>query len=198
MTKSRLEAFSDGVLAIIITIMVLELKVPEEEDGYTLHSLAPLVPTFLSYLLSFIYVGIYWNNHHHMFQMADKINGRVLWKNLNLLFWLSLIPVTTAWMDKHYAHPIPVALYGFVLLMSGIAYVILQNELIRIGGPECKLAKAVGTDVKGKISWILYLAGIGGSFIFPWIGIIIYIIVALIWFIPDKRIEKRYTDHDAF
>ncbi|ANH83811.1 hypothetical protein A8C56_09110 [Niabella ginsenosidivorans] len=198
MTKSRLEAFSDGVLAIIITIMVLELKVPEAEGGYTLKSLMPLIPTFLSYLLSFIYVGIYWNNHHHMFQMADKINGRVLWKNLNLLFWLSLVPFTTAWMDKHYDRPIPVALYGVVLLMSGLAYVILQNELIRIGGPECKLAKAVGTDAKGKASWILYLAGIGGCFIAPWIGIAIYTIVAVIWFIPDKRIEKLYTDQDAF
>ncbi|MCD2421451.1 TMEM175 family protein [Niabella pedocola] len=193
MTKSRLEAFSDGVLAIIITIMVLELKMPEGESEQDLKALIPLIPTFLSYILSFIYVGIYWNNHHHMFHLVDKINGAVLWKNLNLLFWLSLVPFTTAWMDKHYDKPIPVALYGFVLLMAGIAYVILQKELIKIGGPDCKLAKAVGTDAKGNASWILYLAGISGSFISPWIGIGIYALVAIIWFIPDKRIERFYS-----
>ncbi|WP_300601066.1 TMEM175 family protein [Niabella sp.] len=193
MTKSRLEAFSDGVLAIIITIMVLELKVPEAAEAQNLKALIPLIPTFLSYVLSFIYVGIYWNNHHHMFHMVDKINGRVLWKNLNLLFWQSLVPFTTAWMDKHYDKPIPVALYGFVLLMAGIAYVMLQKELIKIGGPDCKLAKAVGSDTKGNASWMLYLVGIGGSFISPWIGIGIYALVAIIWFIPDKRIEKFYS-----
>ncbi|MBO9595938.1 MAG: DUF1211 domain-containing protein [Niabella sp.] len=193
MTKSRLEAFSDGVLAIIITIMVLELKVPEGENEQGLKALIPLIPTFLSYILSFIYVGIYWNNHHHMFHLVDKINGAVLWKNLNLLFWLSLVPFTTAWMDKHYDKPIPVALYGFVLLMAGIAYVILQKELIKIGGPDCKLAKAVGADAKGNASWILYLLGISGSFISPWIGIGIYGLVAIIWFIPDKRIERFYS-----
>ncbi|AHF14542.1 TMEM175 family protein [Niabella soli] len=188
MTKSRLEAFSDGVLAIIITIMVLEIKVPEE--GYTFKALIPMIPTFLSYLLSFIYVGIYWNNHHHMLQMVDKVNGAVLWKNLNLLFWLSLIPFTTSWMDKHYDQTAPVVTYGVVLLMAGIAYVLLQNALIKAGGPNCKLAKAVGTDAKGKASWMLYLAGIGGSFLSPPIGITVYTLVAFIWFIPDKRIEK--------
>ncbi|SDD34646.1 TMEM175 family protein [Niabella drilacis] len=193
MTKSRLEAFSDGVLAIAITIMVLELRPPE--DGYTLKSLLELLPTFLSYVLSFIYVGIYWNNHHHMFHLADKINGAVLWKNLNLLFWLSLFPFTTAWMDKNYMQPLPVAVYGFVLTMAAIAYLILQKELIKAGGPDCKLAQAVGTDTKGKISGVLYLAGIGASFVATWISISLYTIVALIWFIPDKRIEKFYHEN---
>ncbi|WP_040679328.1 TMEM175 family protein [Niabella aurantiaca] len=192
MTKSRLEAFSDGVLAIIITIMVLELRPPE--DGYTLHSLLELLPTFLSYVLSFIYVGIYWNNHHHMFHMVDKINGAVLWKNLNLLFWLSLFPFTTAWMDKNYTQPLPVAVYGVVLAMAAVAYLILQKELIKAGGPDCKLAQAVGADSKGKLSGILYIAGISASFISTWIGIVLYSIVAIIWFIPDKRIEKFYSD----
>lgn len=192
MTKSRLEAFSDGVLAIIITIMVLELRPPE--DGYTLRSLLDLLPTFLSYVLSFIYVGIYWNNHHHMFHMVDRINGAVLWKNLNLLFWLSLFPFTTAWMDKNYTQPLPVAVYGVVLAMAAVAYLVLQKELIKTGGPDCKLSQAVGTDSKGKISGILYIAGIGASFISTWISIALYSIVAIIWFIPDKRIEKFYSD----
>ncbi|MBZ4191682.1 TMEM175 family protein [Niabella beijingensis] len=194
MTKSRLEAFSDGVLAIIITIMVLELRPPEED--YTLKSLLALLPTFLSYVLSFIYVGIYWNNHHHMFHLVDKINGAVLWKNLNLLFWLSLFPFTTAWMDHHYMQPLPVAIYGIVLAMAAVAYLILQKELIKAGGPDCKLARAVGTDSKGKISGILYIAGIGSSFVSTWVGIALYTIVAIIWFIPDKRIEKIYRNEE--
>jgi len=195
MTKSRLEAFSDGVLAIIITIMVLELRPPE--DGYTLKSLLELLPTFLSYVLSFIYIGIYWNNHHHMFHLVDKINGAVLWKNLNLLFWLSLLPFTTAWMDKNYMQPLPVAVYGIVLVMAAIAYLMLQKELIKAGGPDCKLSQAVGADSKGKISGVLYLAGIGASFISTWLSIALYSIVAIIWFIPDKRIEKFYReDHE--
>lgn len=197
MNKSRLEAFSDGVLAIIITIMVLELKVPEAENEFTFAALKPMIPMFLSYLLSFVYVGIYWNNHHHMFQLADKINGAVLWKNLNLLFWLSLVPFTTAWMDKHYTHSAPVALYGFVLLMAGVAYVILERELIKVGGPNCKLAKAVGFDMKGKISPVLYIVGIALSFFKPWMGIVLYAIVALMWFIPDKRMEKTYNEEKA-
>lgn len=188
MTKSRVEAFSDGVMAIALTIMVMELKAPDK--GAHLSDLIPLIPTILSYMLSFIYVGIYWNNHHHMFQMVHKINGRVLWRNLNLLFWLSLIPFTTAWINKQYDQPVPIALYGFVMLMAAIAYLLLQKELIRVNGRDSKLALAIGDDAKGKISGLLYVLGIGGSFIMPWIGIAAYTIVAVIWFIPDKRIEK--------
>jgi len=193
MTKSRLEAFSDGVLAIIITIMVLEIKVPE--NGVTFNALVPIIPAFLSYILSFVYIGIYWNNHHHMLSLVDKINGAVLWRNLNLLFWLSLVPFVTSWMDKHYNQSGPVVAYGLVLLLTSLAYLSLQKALIKAGGTDCKLAKAIGVDVKGKVSGALFLAGIAGSFLEPWIGIVIYALVAIIWFIPDKRIEKRYGDH---
>ena len=189
MTKSRLEAFSDGVLAVIITIMVLELKAPE---GDTLADLRPLIPGFLSYILSFIYVGIYWNNHHHMLQLSNKVNGSVLWSNLHLLFWLSLIPFTTNWMDESEFKSLPVAVYGGVLLMCGLAYVILEFRLIKAEGEHSKLAKAVAGDIKGKMSVVLYAIAIAASFYRPWISLAIYALVAIMWFIPDKRIERFY------
>lgn len=188
MTSNRLEAFSDGVLAIIITIMVLELKAPEE---VSVKALAHEAPVFISYLFSFIYVGIYWNNHHHLFQVTEKVNGKILWANLHLLFWLSLIPFTTSWLGENYLESEPVALYGFVLLMSAIAFFILQNAIIRNHDKDFILRKAVGKDVKGKISTLLYVVGLSMSFLNTWIAIAIYILVAIIWFIPDRRIEKN-------
>ncbi|MCG2462032.1 TMEM175 family protein [Flavobacteriaceae bacterium F89] len=190
MKSNRLEAFSDGVLAIIITIMVLELKAPEE---VALHALIPTIPTFVSYLFSFIYVGIYWNNHHHLFQATQKINGKILWANLHLLFWLSLIPFTTSWIGENYMAPIPVALYGLVLLMCAIAFFILQASIIKNHGPEFPLRKFIGRDGKGKVSAALYIIGIILSFVNPWIAIICYIIVALIWLVPDRRFERSLT-----
>jgi uncharacterized membrane protein len=190
MNKTRLEAFSDGVLAIIITIMVLELKVPHE--GITLAVLKPLLPVFLSYVLSFIYVGIYWNNHHHMLHAVKHINGRVLWCNLHLLFWLSLFPFVTSWLGEHHANVYPVALYGFVLLMAAIAYYFLALALIKAEGKDSALAKSIGSDFKGKISIVFYVVGIALSFISTWLGIACYILVACIWFVPDKRIERRF------
>ncbi|MGH2665647.1 TMEM175 family protein [Flavobacterium sp.] len=187
MNKTRLEAFSDGVLAIIITIMVLELKVPEGAD---FNSLKPLIPIFLSYILSFIYIGIYWNNHHHMMHTVKQISGAILWANLHLLFWLSLIPFVTAWMGENYTAPFPMLLYGVNLLMAGIAYFILQNIIIKKHGPNSILAKAIGKDYKGKLSPILYLTGIGCAYFSPLFSGVIYLLVALIWLIPDKRIEK--------
>ena len=188
MQKNRLEAFSDGVLAIIITIMVLELKVPH---GVELVALKPLLPVFLSYVLSFIYVGIYWNNHHHLMQATERVNGRVLWANLHLLFWLSLFPFVTAWMSENHFATVPTALYGGVLLMAAIAYPILLRELIACnGGPNCPLARAVGRDIKGKISAVLYAAAIPLAFVSPWISCALYAAVAAIWFVPDRRIEK--------
>jgi uncharacterized membrane protein len=191
MEKNRLEAFSDGVLAIIITIMVLELKVPHGSD---LAALEPLLPVFLSYLLSFLYIGIYWNNHHHLIKAAHRINGSILWANLHLLFWLSLFPFVTGWMGENHFTPLPSALYGAVLLFAAIAYYILQNLIIaEQGGRESKLAKALGKDWKGKLSPVLYALGIVLSFVQPWIGGAIYTFVALMWLIPDRRLEPIIT-----
>ena len=191
MGKGRLEAFSDGVLAIIITIMVLEMKVPH---GETLQDLAPLIPIFFSYLLSFIYIGIYWNNHHHLMQIVHKVSGAVLWSNIHLLFWLSLVPFATAWMGENHFSKWPVILYGFVLLMAALAYYILAHCLITVHGKDSTLAQAIGKDKKGIISISLYLTGIGLAFINSSIGFSIYVVVAIIWFIPDKRIEKKTGD----
>ncbi|MFO1473396.1 MAG: TMEM175 family protein [Lysobacterales bacterium] len=188
MGKGRLEAFSDGVIAIIITIMVLELKVPHGSD---FASLRPLLPVFLSYVLSFVYVGIYWNNHHHMLHATRKISGSVLWANLHLLFWLSLFPFATAWMGENHFTPLPTAMYGVVLLMAGIAYVVLQQRIIAVEGRDSLLAIATGTDFKGKVSVLGYVAGIGLSFVQPWLACTLYVLVALLWLVPDRRIESR-------
>ena len=188
MKKGRLEAFSDGVIAIIITIMVLELKVPHGSD---FASLRPLLPVFLSYVLSFVYVGIYWNNHHHMLHATRKISGSVLWANLHLLFWLSLFPFATAWMGENHFTPLPTAMYGVVLLMAGIAYVVLQQRIIAVEGRDSLLAIATGTDFKGKVSVLGYVAGIGLSFVQPWLACTLYVLVALLWLVPDRRIESR-------
>ncbi|SFH35874.1 TMEM175 family protein [Pedobacter insulae] len=187
MKKGRIEAFSDGVIAIIITIMVLELKVPHAAE---FKNLLALWPVFLSYILSFIYVGIYWNNHHHLFVVVDRINGRVLWANMHLLFWLSMVPFATAWMGENHFAPAPVALYGFVLLMNGIAYSILTRSLIKHHGNDSVLAKAVGSGFKGTLSVASYALAIGCSFFSVWISGAFYVFVALMWLIPDKRIEK--------
>jgi uncharacterized membrane protein len=187
MPKTRLEAFSDGVLAIIITIMVLELKVPHGED---FAALQPLLSVFLSYVLSFIYVGIYWSNHHHMLHTAKHVSGGVLWANLHLLFWLSLFPFVTAWMGENHFSPMPTALYGGVLMMAGVAYWILSSTIIREDGKDSLLAKAIGKDVKGKLSVVLYATAILFSFFNHWISQAIYIFVALMWLVPDRRIER--------
>jgi uncharacterized membrane protein len=191
MGKGRLEAFSDGVIAIIITIMVLELKVPH---GTELATLYPLIPVFMSYVLSFVYVGIYWNNHHHMLHAVTKISGGILWANLHLLFWLSLVPFVTGWMGENHFAAVPVALYGFVLLMAGLAYTILARALMKHHGKDSKLALAIGKDYKGLISVITYAMAIGLSFVQSWIAFALYIAVALMWFIPDRRIEKVYRE----
>jgi len=191
MNKGRLEAFSDGVLAIIITIMVLEIKVPH---GHEFSDLAPLIPIFLSYVLSFIYLAIYWNNHHHMMHTVKKVTGGILWANLHLLFWLSLIPFVTGWMGENNFAQKPMALYGLVLLMAAIAFFILQNTIIRSQGVDSFLKKAVGKDLKGKISPILYVVGIAFSWLSPWISGAIFILVALMWLIPDQRIERIIED----
>src|SRR6185503_2226808 len=193
MGKNRLEAFSDGVLAIIITIMVLELKVPHGAD---IQSLEPLLPVFLSYVLSFLYVGIYWNNHHHMFHSTKSVSGGVLWANLHLLFWLSLFPFSTAWMGENHLAPIPTAAYGVVLLMAAIAYYVLQQTIIVNQGSHSLLASAVGRDWKGKLSPALYLAAIPLAFVSPWIASGLYTFVALIWLIPDRRIERALGTHE--
>jgi uncharacterized membrane protein len=194
MEKNRLEAFSDGVLAIIITIMVLELKVPVAATAVAhppeLADLKPLLPVFYSYLLSFIYVGIYWNNHHHMFHSTRHVTGGILWANLHLLFWLSLFPFTTAWLGENHLAPVPAAVYGFVLLMAAIAYFILQHAIIAQQGRGSLLAAAVGKDWKGKISTLGYLAAIPLAFVSPWIAIGLYASVALLWLVPDRRIER--------
>jgi uncharacterized membrane protein len=188
MKKGRLEAFSDGVIAIIITIMVLELKVPHGED---VAALKPLIPVFLSYVMSFIYIGIYWNNHHHLLQTAETITGRILWANLHLLFWLSLTPFITAWNGENHFAAAPMSLYGFVLMMAAVAYTILQREILNEQGEDSLLAKAVGKDKKGKISLVLYAASIPCAYITTWITGFIFIFVALMWLVPDKRIEDR-------
>ena len=188
MSKGRLEGFSDGVIAIIITIMVLELKVPR---GDSLQELRPLVPVFLSYVLSFVYVGIYWNNHHHMLHTCTAVTGAMLWANLHLLFWLSLFPFTTGWMGENHFTAVPTALYGVVLLMAAIAYYVLQQTIIRAQGQDSILKKAIGRDWKGKLSPVLYIVAIVASLRSPWIAQAIFVIAALIWLIPDRRIEKR-------
>ena len=186
MGKGRLEAFSDGVIAIIITIMVLEMKVPQ---GESFASLRPLLPVFFSYMLSFLYVGIYWNNHHHMLHVTTRVTASILWANLHLLFWLSLFPFATGWMGQnHFALP-PSALYGFVLLMAGIAYFILQQAIIASQGQTSLLRKAIGSDWKGKLSPLLYVVGIFGSLLSSWAAQAIYVFVALLWLVPDRRIE---------
>ena len=188
MSKVRLEAFSDGVIAILITIMVLELRVPHGAD---FESLRPLLPVFLTYVLSFVFLGIYWNNHHHMLHMADRINGKILWANLHLLFWLSLIPFVTGWMGENHFAPLPTAVYGVVLLLAGIAYTVLAIAIVKHQGPDSKLAAAVGGDVKGKISMLLYAIAIPSAFVHQWISDAIYVFVALMWLVPDPRIESR-------
>lgn len=186
MNKGRLEAFSDGVIAIIITIMVLEIKVPHGNDWT---DLMPLLPVVLSYVLSFIYLAIYWNNHHHMMHTVKNVTGDILWANLYLLFWLSLIPFVTGWMGENHFAPIPMALYGIILLMAAIAYFILQSRIVKNNGPNSILAKAIGKDVKGKISPVLYVVAIVSTMFNQWIAGALYILVALIWLVPDKRIE---------
>ncbi|RYU86494.1 DUF1211 domain-containing protein [Mucilaginibacter terrigena] len=193
MGKGRLEAFSDGVLAIIITIMVLELKVPHDAGWGALEHLAPV---FLSYVLSFVYVGIYWNNHHHMMHAAKSVNGAILWANLFLLFWLSLVPFVTAWMGENHFSQVPVVCYGLVLIMSSISYGILMHCLVKHHGENSVLARAIGTDTKGKISTGIYAAAIVVSFIHSWIAFGMYFIVALIWLIPDRRIERKLADEN--
>jgi len=187
MEKNRLEAFSDGVLAIIITIMVLELKVPHATQ---LAALKPLLPVFLSYVLSFVYVGIYWNNHHHMFHSTKLVTGGILWANLHLLFWLSLFPFTTGWMGKNHLAPVPTAVYGAVLFMAAIAYYILQRSIIAQQGRHSLLAAAIGTDWKGKLSPVLYFTAIPLAFLSPWLASSLYVLVALMWLVPDRRIER--------
>lgn len=187
MGKNRLEAFSDGVLAIIITIMVLELKIPHGEG---IETLVPLIPVFLSYVLSFVYLGIYWNNHHHMLHTVQTVTGPMLWANLHLLFWLSLIPFATGWMGENHFASAPSALYGAVLMMAAIAYVILQQLIIASQGPNSILQKAVRGDWKGKLSAVLYAAAILLAFWFKWISLGLYVVVALLWLIPDRRIEN--------
>jgi uncharacterized membrane protein len=188
MKTTRLEAFSDGVLAIIITIMVLELKIPHAVE---LAALKPVLPVLLSYVLSFIYLGIYWNNHHHLFQATEQLSGGILWANLHLLFWLSLFPFTTAWMGENHLAAIPTAIYGFVLLMAAIAYYVLQRTIIAREGCESLLALAIGKDWKGKLSPVLYLIAIPLAFVSSWIASGLYVFVALLWLIPDPRIERE-------
>jgi uncharacterized membrane protein len=187
MEKNRLEAFSDGVIAIIITIMVLDLKVPHATE---LADLNPVAPVFVSYVLSFIYVGIYWNNHHHMFHSTRQVTGGILWANLHLLFWLSLFPFTTGWMGENHLAPAPTAVYGFVLLMAGIAYYTLQRTIIAQQGRDSLLASAIGKDWKGKLSPVIYLAAIPLAYASPWISNGLFVLVALMWLVPDRRIER--------
>ncbi len=192
MGRNRLEAFSDGVLAIIITIMVLDMKVPHSAD---LAALQPVLPIFLCYVLSFVYLGIYWNNHHHMLHVTNHVNGAILWANLHLLFWLSLFPFVTGWMGENHFESAPMALYGFVLLMAAIAYFILQNCIIASQGRDSLLAKAIGSDLKGKISPALYAIAIPAAYYKPWISISLYILVALMWLVPDRRIERIINEN---
>jgi uncharacterized membrane protein len=194
MGRGRLEAFSDGVLAIIITIMVLELKVPHGAD---LGALGPLIPVFLSYVLSFIFLGIYWSNHHHLLHAVRHVDGRILWANLHLLFWLSLIPFVTGWMGENHFAAWPVALYGTVLLSAAIAYFILTRVLVAYHGRDSALAKAVGKDVKGKVSVVCYAVAIPLSFVNSWLACALYVLVAVMWLIPDRRIERELTEITA-
>lgn len=190
MSKDRMEAFSDGVLAIIITIMVLELTVPQTAD---LNALLPLVPTFLSYVLSFVFLGIYWNNHHHLLQAIEHVDGRVLWANLHLLFWLSLVPFVTAWAGENDFAPWPVALYGIDFVLAAVAYLILTRALITLHGRQSVLATAVGRDLKGKVSVAIYLVAIPLAFASSWLAYGLYVLVAILWFVPDRRIERTLT-----
>ena len=201
MKTGRLEAFSDGVLAIIITIMVLEMKVPHPHADAAGHAsapaladLKPLLPVVLSYILSFIYLGIYWNNHHHMLQITRHVNGRVLWANLHLLFWLSLIPFATGWMGVNNFAPVPIALYGCVLLMAGAAYKILQTTIIRLEGDDGALRRAVGRDFKGLVSVVLYGVAVPLAFVLPWVSLALYVVVAMMWLVPDRRIERAVVE----
>ncbi|MBI3855285.1 MAG: DUF1211 domain-containing protein [Planctomycetes bacterium] len=188
MSKSRLEAFSDGVIAILITIMVLELKVPQ---GGGWEALRPLLPVFLTYALSYVFLGIYWNNHHHLLHAADRINGKVLWANLHLLFWLSLVPITTGWTGENPFAPLPAAVYGIVLFLAAIAYTILVKTLIAAQGPDSRIAAASGKDVKGRVSLACYAAAVPLAWVRPWISCAVYALVAAIWLVPDRRIEKH-------
>ncbi|HVT39135.1 MAG TPA: TMEM175 family protein [Gemmatimonadaceae bacterium] len=194
MTTGRLEAFSDGVIAILITIMVLELKVPHGTD---LDALRPLVSVFLTYVLSFIFLGIYWSNHHHLLHATHRINGKILWANLHLLFWLSLTPFVTGWAGENYLAPLPTAVYGGVLLLSAVAYWILSHAIIQAQGPGSGIALAVGDDFKGKISIVLYLVAIPLAFVRQWMAVAIYLFVALMWLVPDRRIETRLGEQDG-
>ena len=191
MSKARLEAFSDGVFAILITILVLELKIPHGDDA---RALAPLLPIFLTYVLSFLYLGIYWCNHHHLLHAATRINGKILWANLHLLFWLSLVPFITGWMGENHFASLPTAAYGVVLLAAAIAYYLLQGAIVAAQGPHSTLAVAIGRDLKGKISPFLYTAAIALAFVREWIADALYVIVALMWLVPDPRIESRFHD----
>jgi uncharacterized membrane protein len=187
MGKDRLAAFSDGVIAILITIMVLELRIPHGADWVTL---AKVAPSFVTYVMSFIYLAIYWNNHHHLLHTVTRVDGLILWANSNLLFWLSLVPAATGWMGENLAAPLPTAFYGVVLLMPAIAYTLLQKAIIRRDGTHSILAQALGRDTKGKISVVFYVAAVALAFIYPWASVAIYVLVALMWLVPDQRIEK--------
>ena len=191
MSRSRLEAFSDGVIAIIITIMVLELKVPH---GIDLAALRPLLPIFLSYVLSFVYVGIYWNNHHHLLHATQRVSGAILWANLHLLFWLSLVPFVTGWVGENHSASLPAALYGFVLLMAAIAYWILQRAILVEQGRDSVLAVALGRDLKGNLSPVVYIVAIGLSFVNQWLADGLYVLVALMWLVPDRRISRALAE----
>jgi uncharacterized membrane protein len=192
MQKNRLEAFSDGVLAIIITIMVLDLRVPQGTD---LIALKPVLPVFLSYVLSFVIIGIYWNNHHHLFHSTKQVSGSILWANMHLLFWLSILPFATAWMGENHLASMPTAIYGFVLLMASIAFYILQRAIISQQGHDSLLAEAIGSDWKGRLSLVLYIASIPLAFVSPWIANGLYVLVASLWLIPDRRIERVIEKH---
>jgi uncharacterized membrane protein len=187
MDTGRIEAFSDGVIAIIITIMVLELRVPHDTS---LQALRPVLPVFLSYVLSFVYLGIYWTNHHHMLHVTERVDGAILWANLHLLFWLSLVPFATSWMGENHFASVPMALYGTVLLMAAVAYWLLQGKIIARQGRDSVLASAVGRDLKGKLSPAVYILAIGASFVRPWLAGALYVLVALTWLVPDRRIER--------
>ena len=191
MSKGRLEAFSHGVIAILITIMVLELRVPRGDD---LGALRPLLPVFLTYVLSFVFLGIYWNNHHHMLHATDRVNGKILWANLHLLFWLSLVPFVTGWMGENHFASLPTAVYGVVLLLAAVAYTILQRVILKHQGPDSRLAAALGKDGKGKLSLACYALAIPLAFVHQWISDALYVFVALLWLIPDRRIESRLSD----